>query len=69
MALKKKKKKKRRLPQKQCTYYVAAEYLDHGDRLLVEDGDAIEMYSIDLTLAQHWYAAAWRGRRFNLGPF
>lgn len=54
---------------KQCTYYVAAEYIDHGDRLLVEDADKIELYSVDLKLAQHWYAAAWRGKRFDLKPF
>lgn len=54
---------------KQRTYYIAAEYSDHNDRLLVEDGDNIELYSIDLRLAQHWYAAAWRGKRFDLSPF
>jgi hypothetical protein len=59
----------RQVREKQCTSDVAAEYMDHGDRLLVEDGDVIEMYSVDLTLAQHWNAAAWRGRRFNLEPF
>jgi len=54
---------------KQRTYYVGAEYLDHGDRLLVEDTDQIELYSVDLTLAQHWYSAAWRGNRFDPKPF
>jgi len=53
----------------QRTYYVAAEYIDHGDRLLVESGDTIELYSVDLTLAQHWYAAAWRGKPLDLEPF
>jgi class 3 adenylate cyclase len=53
----------------QRTYYVAAEYIDSGDRLLVEDGDDISLYSVDLKLAQHWYAAAWRGKRFDLAPF
>jgi len=55
--------------KKQQTYYVDAEYSDHGDRLLVEDGNSIELYSIDLKLAQHWYAASWRGKRFDLSPF
>lgn len=54
---------------KQRTYYVAAEYIDHGDRLLVEDGSRIELYSVDLKLAQHWYAAAWRGNRLDMEPF
>jgi class 3 adenylate cyclase len=63
------KKSRPRAKNKQRTYYVAAEYIDHGDRLLVQDGKKIELYSIDLKLAQHWYAAAWRGRRFNLEPF
>jgi class 3 adenylate cyclase len=57
------------LKKQQRTYYVAAEYSDHSDRLLVEDGDLIELYSLDLTLAQHWYAQAWRGERLDLGPF
>ena len=63
------KKSKPRAKNKQRTYYVAAEYIDHGDRLLVHDGKKIELYSIDLKLAQHWYAAAWRGSHFNLEPF
>ena len=63
------KNSKPRAKNKQRTYYVAAEYIDHGDRLLVQDGKKIELYSIDLKLAQHWYAAAWRGSRFNLEPF
>jgi class 3 adenylate cyclase len=63
------KKSKPKAESKQRTYYVAAEYIDHGDRLLVEDGKEIELYSIDLKLAQHWYAAAWRGKRFDLEPF
>ena len=45
-------------PSTQQSYYIAAEYIDQGDRLLVEDGDNIELYSVDLTLAQHWYASA-----------
>ena len=49
------------LEEPQRTYYVAAEYIDHSDRLLVEDGETIELYSLDLRLAQHWYARAWRG--------
>jgi class 3 adenylate cyclase len=53
----------------QRTYYVGAEYIDHGDRLLVEDGDSIELYAIDLKLAQHWYAQAWRGKRLDLELF
>jgi hypothetical protein len=57
------------LKKQQRTYYVVAEYSDHSDRLLVEDGDLIELYSLDLTLAQHWYAQAWRGERLDLGPF
>jgi hypothetical protein len=60
-------KLKRDHPQ-QSTFYVAAEYIDRGDRLLVEDGHEIALYSVDLKLAQHWYAAAWRGRRLDLGP-
>src|SRR5687768_2919056 len=67
----KERKAKSRVPKKatQRTYYVAAEYNDHGDRLLVEDGDEIELYSVNLELAQHWYSAAWRGNRFDLAPF
>lgn len=57
------------LGTRQKTYYVAAEYIDSGDRLLVEDGDDISLYSVDLKLAQHWYAAAWRGKRLDLAPF
>jgi hypothetical protein len=53
----------------QRSYYVAAEYIDSGDRLLVEDGDDISLFSIDLTLDQHWYAAAWRVKRLDLPPF
>lgn len=53
----------------QRTYYIAAEYIDSGDRLLVEDGADISLYSIDLALAQHWYAAAWRGARLDLDAF
>lgn len=53
----------------QCTYYIGAEYMDHSDRLLVEDGDTIALYSINLTLAQHWYAQAWRGKVLDLRPF
>lgn len=53
----------------QRSYYVAAEYIDGGDRLLVEDGDDISLYSVDLTIAQHWYAAAWRGNQLDLTPF
>ena len=49
------------LEELQRTYYVAAEYIDYSDRLLVEDGETIELYSLDLRLAQHWYARAWRG--------
>jgi class 3 adenylate cyclase len=60
---------KLRSEKRQHTYYVAAEYIDHVDRLLVEDGDRIELYSLDLKLAQHWYAAAWRGNQFDLKPF
>jgi class 3 adenylate cyclase len=63
------KKSNPKAEDKQRTYYVAAEYIDHGDRLLVEDGTKIELYSMDLKLAQHWYAAAWRGRHFDLEPF
>lgn len=59
----------RKKKAKQRTYYVAAEFIDHGDRLLVEDGDTIELYSVDLRLAQHWYSAAWRGNRFDVCPF
>ena len=55
--------------RKQRTYYVDAEYSDHGARLLVEDGNGIELYSVDLKLAQYWYAAAWRGKRFDLSAF
>ena len=47
------KKSKPRAKNKQRTYYVAAEYIDHGDRLLVQEGKKIELYSIDLKLAQH----------------
>src|SRR6266850_403569 len=54
---------------RQRTYYLAAEYSDQGDRLLVDEGDRIELYSLDLRLAQHWYADAWRGRRFDTSPF
>src|SRR5262245_19140906 len=43
--------------------------MDHPDRLLVEDGDNIELYSMNLTLAQHWYAQAWRGKVLDLTPF
>lgn len=57
------------LEEPQRTYYVAAEYIDHSDRLLVEDGETIELYSLDLRLAQHWYAQAWRGERLDLAPF
>jgi hypothetical protein len=57
------------LKQQQRTYYVAAEYIDHNDRLLVEEGDTIELYSLDLRLAQHWYPQAWGGERLNLRPF
>src|SRR5258707_13691133 len=53
----------------QRTYYIGAEYIDQGDRLLVETDDDVELYSIDLKLAQHWYAAAWRGKEFDLEPF
>ena len=53
----------------QRSYYIAAEYADQGDRLLVEDGDTIEMYSVDLRVAQHWYADAWRGRPLDRAPF
>ena len=53
----------------QRSYYIAAEYIDQGDRLLVESKDNIELYSVDLTLAQHWYASAWRGRFLDLTPF
>lgn len=54
----------------QRSYYIAADYIDSGDRLLVEESDAdISLYSVDLTLAQHWYAAAWRGERLDLSPF
>lgn len=62
-------KSKSEAGRKQRSYYVGAEYNDHGDRLLVEDGDNIELYSVDLRLAQHWYAAAWRGKRFDLSQF
>lgn len=60
---------KKTLTNIQRTYYVAAEYMDQGDRLLVEDGDNTELYSINLKLAQYWYAAAWRGERLDLAPF
>jgi class 3 adenylate cyclase len=53
----------------QRTYYVGAEYIDSGDRLLVEEGDDVSLYSMNLELAQHWYAAAWRGKRVDLEPF
>jgi class 3 adenylate cyclase len=53
----------------QRSYYIAAEYIDSGDRLLIEDGKEISLYSVDLTLAQHWYAAAWRGKRLDLTSF
>jgi len=43
--------------------------MDHSDRLLVEDGDNIELYSMNLTLAQHWYAQAWRGKVLDLTLF
>jgi class 3 adenylate cyclase len=70
MALKKiKRTSKSESGSKQKTYYVAAEYVDHNDRLLVENGKNIELYSVDLKLAQHWYAAAWRGNRFDLSAF
>jgi hypothetical protein len=36
-------------PEGQHTYYVGAEYIDYGDRLLVEDGDSIELYAIDFS--------------------
>jgi class 3 adenylate cyclase len=54
---------------KQRTYYDGAEYMDHPDRLLVENSDTIELYSMNLTLAQHWYAQAWRGKVLDLSPF
>ena len=53
----------------QASFYLAGEYADQGDRLLVQDGDTIELYSVDLRLAQHWYSEAWRGRRFDCAPF
>lgn len=53
----------------QRSFYIAAEYTDSGDRLLVENRDGVDLYSIDLALAQHWYAAAWRGNPLDLTPF
>jgi class 3 adenylate cyclase len=53
----------------QRSYYIAAEYIDQGDRLLVEDGDVIGLYSVNLRLAQYWYASVWWGERFDLEPF
>ena len=54
---------------RQRTYYISAEYADQGDRLLVEGVDRIALYAVDLRLAQHWYATAWRGRPFDKSPF
>jgi hypothetical protein len=42
------------LEEPQQTYYVAAEYIDHSNHLLVEDEETIELHSLDLRLAQHW---------------
>lgn len=54
---------------KQRTYFLVGEYADEGCRLLIERGAEAELYSVDLGLAQHWYAAAWRGNAFDPGPF
>lgn len=53
----------------QHSYYVGAAYNDEPDRLLVEDSANIELYTMDLNLAQYWYAQAWRGERLELAAF
>ena len=50
------KQPKRRRPGEapsQRSYYIGAEYIHSGDRLLVEEGDDLSLYSINLELAQH----------------